>query len=129
MSVSIDDRGAKEKLSVVRFQRATERGLEGSARFYQRTIATYPPAPANSSYRRTGRLGRSWIAEPESGMSWLVSSRGVTYNEDVQGATTQLALFRRIGWFNTWTAEVKAMPRMLTIMRAEYVREYAKDRR
>lgn len=128
MNIDIETRGAKAKLSPERFQRATGRGIEGAAKYYNRTIATYPPAPANSRYRRTGRLGRSWKSEREREMTWSVSSTGVEYNADVQGATTQLAIFRRIGWLNTWTAEVKAIAKMMTIMRAEYVREYARER-
>lgn len=67
-------------------------------------LATYPPAPAGSRYRRTGTLGRTWTsARPEfaplsSGFEARIGN-AAPYAEDVQGER-QLALFRRIGWPN-----------------------------
>ncbi len=68
-------------------------------------LATYPPAPPNSTYRRTGLLGRTWTsARPEfaplsSGFEASIGN-ATPYAEDVQGEQ-QLVLFKRIGWSNT----------------------------
>lgn len=43
------------------------RGLER----FRSSLATYPPKPEGSSYRRTGRLGRSWA------ISHNITARGI----------------------------------------------------
>jgi len=49
-----------EKIERINDPKATKAGLTASAMVVQRHIATYPPKPAHSTYRREGLLGRSW---------------------------------------------------------------------
>lgn len=68
-----------------------------------RYMAEYPPQPANSRYRRTGTLKRSWHAPAvqntgERLVGEIASSGGIApYNRRVQGAD-QDPLFAARGW-------------------------------
>lgn len=66
----------------------------------QRDMATYPPAPPNSSYRRTGTLGRRWTTRVQRTSDGLLGTVGnVTYYAPmVQSKRYQRPIFRRIGW-------------------------------
>lgn len=54
-------------------------------------MAKYPPPPPNSSYRRTGRLGRAWTHEVKAGLFSIetIIGNNTPYAPDVQGAGTQ----------------------------------------
>lgn len=60
-------------------------------------MATYPPAPPNSTYRRTGTLGRRWVMRgTRNGVSVEIGNN-TPYAPKVQG-DKQLPHFRVIGW-------------------------------
>lgn len=66
----------------------------------QRDMANYPPAPPNSTYRRTGTLGRRWTAPRVEVTQTTTSITGTAGNNTiyapfVQGAGTQRRAFRR----------------------------------
>lgn len=80
------------------FQKATDAALLGLVP----DLASYPSAPSNSSYRRTGNFGRMWTnAKPE----WQAMASGFEgtlgnatgYGEWVQGEHQAKAL-EKIGW-------------------------------
>ena len=52
-------------------------------------LATYPAPPMNSSYRRTGTLGRSWTTKVTPGVDGIVGEIGtdVPYAPFVQGGS------------------------------------------
>jgi len=65
-------------------------------------LATYPPKPPESGYRRTGTLGRSWqhrVRGKTDRIEGEASSQGqiAPYNVTVQGPK-QTARMRAIGW-------------------------------
>lgn len=72
----------------------------------QAEAGDYPPAPANSSYVRTGTLGRKWTTKVEvrrNNVRGVISSdavndQGQYYGQWVKGPEKQRPLFERIGW-------------------------------
>lgn len=46
----------------------------------QRTMATYPPPPPKSKYRRTGTYGRLWTVKVEGDSGGLTGKVGIKLN-------------------------------------------------
>jgi hypothetical protein len=66
----------------------------------QRRMAVYPPVPPNSSYRRTGTLGRRWttrITETGGGLQGVIGNNTI-YAPLVQSRRFQRPVHRRTGW-------------------------------
>lgn len=74
------------------------RGLER----FRADLAHYPPPPPDSSYTRTGTLGRSWATRHELGAGRFDGETGtnVDYGPYVQDAERQ-AWMHRDRWNNT----------------------------
>lgn len=72
----------------------------------QATMATYPPAPAGSSYRRTGTLGRRWTTKVYNTGTEIygVTGNNTPYAPRVQDSQRQMPVFKRIGWPTDATA-------------------------
>lgn len=72
----------------------------------QKELATYPPPPANSSYTRTGTLGRRWAADigvkPFNALS--IVSNTTSYAPFVQGDDTQARIHQ-----NRWRTDVQIL--------------------
>lgn len=66
----------------------------------QVTMATYPPVPAGSSYRRKGTLGRRWTTKTYNTGEAIygVTGNNVHYAPRVQDSQRQKPVFKRIGW-------------------------------
>jgi len=63
---SIRIRGAKElhrKFDAAQRREILRKPMQRSVLRLQRDMAEYPPPPANSTYRRTGTLGRRWTTQ------------------------------------------------------------------
>lgn len=60
-------------------------------------LATYPPAPPQSTYRRTGTLGRRWVMRGTRNGFTVEIGNNTPYAPRVQG-DEQLPRFREIGW-------------------------------
>lgn len=86
-------------------------------------LSTYPPARAESTYRRTGMLGRSWshrvLTKPDR-IEGVVGSQGqiAPYNVRVQGAQ-QTALMKARGWKTPKDVLNKLMPKWKNRVRAK----------
>ena len=59
-------------------------------------IAKYPPKPPQSTYRRTGRLGRSWKTQVYAKKALVGTS--IKYAPYVQVSATQASFHKRTGW-------------------------------
>jgi hypothetical protein len=66
----------------------------------QAYMQDYPPAPAHSSYVRTGTLGRRWTTNIDRNSDGLVGRVGnnVSYGPWVQSAQFQARFHARTGW-------------------------------
>ena len=101
--ITIDVSEALRKLDPKEMDKALETGLRGAADLIRADIKTYPPAPAGSSYIRTGTLGRSWASKVQRREA--IIGNVTTYAPYVQGADTQAWMHR--GRWRT-TAQVAA---------------------
>lgn len=66
----------------------------------QRQMATYPPKPPRSTYRRTGTYGRRWTVRVDMGSDGLTGKVGIRlwYAPVVGSAQFQTQTHRRTGW-------------------------------
>lgn len=69
----------------------------------------YPPPPLNSSYVRTGSLGRRWATDIERRQDGLIGRVGnnIHYARWVQSRMYQQRIFEHIGW-RTDTQAIRA---------------------
>lgn len=96
ITVEIDATAALEMLRTMpdRIDRAMRGAMTDSTILLMREMKAYPPPPPNSSYKRTGTLGRSWSRRVEGrGMevTGTVGSNGnmAPYNRYVQDGEYQ----------------------------------------
>ena len=90
------------RIGAIRLAQVLEPPLVRSLERFRADLAHYPPARTDSTYRRTGRLGRSWA------IRYSVTARGiegetgtnVEYGPYVQDAERQ-AWMHRGRWDNT----------------------------
>lgn len=77
-----------------------ERPMQRGVLRLQAFMQDYPPAPAHSSYIRTGREGRGWTTKIDRSDRGLVGRVGnnVVYAPFVQSKMFQRRIFERIGW-------------------------------
>lgn len=87
--------GSLEKL-VERMDRPMDRAVQ----VLWQTLSTYPPRPSQSTYRRTGTLGRRWTKDVQRNGETLVGSVGnnTAYAIYVQSEQYQVAVHRATGW-------------------------------
>lgn len=94
-----------KKTSVRKLQRLQQRFVLLMGDFVTQAhddLATYPPARAESAYRRTGTLGRSWqhrVIVKGDRIEGVAASQGqiAPYNVSVQGPR-QKPIFKARGW-------------------------------
>lgn len=90
-------------LSRAKVQQAFTRAIRDTQAEGVRLMATYPPAHADSHYRRTGTLKRSWhaaaVKRTGNTLEGEIGSQGqiAPYNRKVQGED-QEAFFAGRGW-------------------------------
>jgi len=72
-------------------------GLAAAGAHVLSKLATYPPAPPQSTYRRTGTLGRRWVMRGTRNGFSVEIGNNTPYAPRVQG-DGQLDRFREIGW-------------------------------
>jgi len=111
ITITIDARAVQQLLD--RAPQALENAIVGAmndgATLFRATMQRYPAPPPNSSYRRTGTLGRSWSVKPisrtASGWSVVIGSNGnmAPYNRAVQKRSEQ-ARIHRGRWVTAETA-------------------------
>lgn len=98
VSVRVDATEVINALRQAANLRGFRRGLAVAGAHILAKLASYPPQPPNSSYRRTGRLGRSWTMSGGRGGLQVIIGNATPYAPQVQGIDEQLDLFREIGW-------------------------------
>ena len=88
------------KLSSINAMKALEPPMHKAMFRLQTPLATYPPAPANSKYVRTGTLGRRWTTDVDVKSDEIIGKVGnnTEYAPRVQSARFQKPIFKRIGW-------------------------------
>ena len=86
----------------------------------QRQMATYPPPPAKSKYRRTGTYGRLWTTRVESVGDGLVGTVGIRlqYVPWVGSSAFQAAIHRG-RWTTDRLAIQREKPRIVRDFKAE----------
>jgi hypothetical protein len=72
----------------------------------QRYMATYPPAPARSKYKRTGTLGRRWTTKVESTGDGVIGKVG---NNTEYGPLVQSKKFQADVHKNRWQTDADAI--------------------
>jgi hypothetical protein len=95
---------------------------------FLRELATYPPAPPRSTYKRTRTLGRAWSRQFSGaglGLSVLIGNNGnmAPYNRRVQDRDRQ-ARVHRTRWTNTVQGVAERNERNLTTMLERRVNAY-----
>lgn len=88
------------KLGAVAAIETLEPPMQRAVLRLQAYMQVYPPAPAHSSYVRTGTLGRRWTAKVDRSSNGLTGKVGnvTKYGPLVQSARFQQRIFERIGW-------------------------------
>jgi hypothetical protein len=76
--------------------RVLRRGTRRAIEHVRAILATYPPKPPGSTYRRTGSLGRAWAVEVRGLAGNIVGVAGNTmpYAPEVQDLTEQADVHR-----------------------------------
>jgi hypothetical protein len=72
----------------------TKPAMEKAGARIRTELAKYPPPPENSTYRRTGKLGRSWTHRANANLITATALIGnnTPYGPDVQGEGTQMPI-------------------------------------
>lgn len=101
--MSIDIKGLDRlyrKLGKAAAMQTLEKPMQRSVLRLQRRMQDYPPAPAHSSYIRTGTLGRRWTTRIERSGNGLVGKVGnnTEYGPLVQSSRFQTRFHKRTGW-------------------------------
>lgn len=89
-----------KKLGKVAATQVLEKPMQRGVLRLQRSMQVYPPQRPNSSYRRTGTLGRRWtvrIIKSGNGLTGKVGNNA-SYGPLVQSSRFQTALHRSTGW-------------------------------
>lgn len=105
ISVTVDDNNVPRQLQRVAEPQSWRKPMTQSLALLVDDIATYPPAPSSSSYRRTGNLGRFWtsaqyeISANTGGITGVIGNavrdrRGRAYGPYVQSAEEQANVHR-----------------------------------
>lgn len=108
ITITIDDSEVRDMLlrTPQALRRATANAMQDSTIYLLRQMKTYPSARAQSSYRRTGTLRRSWSRRITSisptRISGIVGSNRnmAAYNRYVQDSEMQARIHRGL-WTNT----------------------------
>src|SRR3954465_14386022 len=88
------------KLGAAKAIQTYEPPMQRSVLRLQRPMQAYPPAPAHSTYRRSGTYGRRWVTKVISSAGGLVGSVGnnVSYAPFVGSSIFQTTAHRATGW-------------------------------
>ena len=99
ITISVDAAAALSMLENMpeRLDRAMQRAMTDSTVLLLREMKTYPAPPADSTYRRTGTLGKSWSRKVEGrgyDITGIVGSNGAMapYNRYVQDTEFQASI-------------------------------------
>ena len=85
--------------------RGFKRGMAAGGAYLLAQLQRYPPQPPNSTYKRTGTLGRGWVMEGRRGGMQVVIGNATPYAPKVQGISgTQSSFFAERGWIGPDTA-------------------------
>ena len=93
-TITVDVSEAVAKLDPKYLERALKQGIEESAGVLLEDMKVYPPPPPNSTYVRTGKLGRGWGKKFEGNRRAEVRNVGVSYAKYVQDYDMQAAIHR-----------------------------------
>ena len=93
----------------------------------KRAVAPYVAPPAGSTYRRTGRLGRSWFVTPSKDA--VVISNAAPYSGYVQAKDTQVLVHKRSGWkvVETVAIQDEQMRVFIKVLKAEIAKLVIKN--
>ena len=105
ISVTVDDNNVPHQLQQVADPQGWRKPMTQSLALLVDDVSTYPPAPSNSSYRRTGNLGRFWtsaqyeVSASTGGITGVIGNavrdrRGRAYGPCVQDAEEQAYMHR-----------------------------------
>ena len=101
MSITIKGLDALyRKLGNAAATKTLEPAMQRSVLRIQRVMQLYPPPPPQSTYKRTGTLGRRWtvkVSRSAGGLSGVVGTN-VPYAPYVQSRMFQASQHRRTGW-------------------------------
>lgn len=109
-----------KKLDSKRMWDAAERGMAKGMLYVHSTVPAYPPPPPNSTYRRTGTLGREITTKTErsAGNIQGIIGSATEYSPAVIGEGTQAAVHEG-RWWTLFQVVVKASDRVVDFIRAE----------
>ncbi len=82
---------------------AVQAGLFAGGETVKAGIAVYPPKPPQSTYTRTGRLGRKWTIQ-QAGFLEVEVGNNTSYGPYVQG-DQQTSFHAATGWMTTRQAK------------------------
>lgn len=125
MSINIQVNAADVIAALNRMEnlRGFKRGLAAGGAYLLSNLASYPPQRAGSTYRRTGRLGRSWTLEGRRGGLQIVIGNSTPYAPEVQGMRMeQRPFFAERGWIGPDVA-AERHGRAIADLVAAYTRE------
>jgi hypothetical protein len=86
------------------------KALDKTVKLIQRGVTTYPPRPPESTYRRTGTLGRSFTTRVDRGRLEGRAGTRLAYAPYVIGDGTQAAWMRH--WKTIGKVGEEALPRI-----------------
>lgn len=101
MSYGIQITGIEDllkKLDAVGDTKSLKDGMSSVALSLTSKLKQYPPAPANSSYQRTGTLRHRWTYAVDDDGSEAVIGNFTPYAPYVQGREQQRWYHKRTGW-------------------------------
>jgi hypothetical protein len=109
-----------KKLDSERMRAAAERGMRKGVTHVHQTVPPYPAPPPNSSYRRTGLLGRSITTKTERSAGNILGIIGsnVDYAPVVIGEGTQAPVHQG-RWWTLWQVVNKAKGAVVDFIRDE----------
>lgn len=118
------------KLAAVADPDLPRRGMERAVRYTHGTVPPYPAPPPNSTYRRTGLLGRSITTEVRSLGAETVGVIGsntiyapdVISDEPTPDGRGPQARIHRGRWWTLQGVIRKARPEIVAIIRDEYLK-------
>lgn len=87
-----------KRLDVVGDTKTLRDGMTSVAVSLTTKLKQYPPAPANSSYQRTGTLRHRWTYAVDDDGSEAVIGNVTPYAPYVQGRESQTWFHKRTGW-------------------------------
>jgi len=128
VSITIDDSEVRALLKRTpgNVKKAMRAAMNDSTALLLRDMKTYPPAPANSTYKRTRTLGRSWSRTFNDERGEVGSNSNMApYNRLVQDADFQARIHKRTGWQTVQSVAAKRKPQIVKFFQ-ERLRHHVK---